>query len=100
LDDPDSTTLEAKFPGNPVNQAISDSIGMPINYLYFIGSMLAMIVCCFVAFRISREPIAPAIVCALFMAVGGWQGIIPGFLAWGLGISAIGLIVLKSRSVI
>jgi hypothetical protein len=100
ISDPDSTSLQAKFPGDPVNKAIAESIEMPIDYFYFAGAMFLIILLCFGAFIISREPIAPAAVCALCMAIGGWQGIIPPYLAWGLGIIALAVIILKSRSVV
>jgi hypothetical protein len=100
LTDPDSTNIESTFPGNPVNKAIAESLDMPINYFYFAGAMIIIIILSFIAWKISKEPIAPAIVYILCMVIGGWQGIIPVFLAWILGFIAVGVIVIKSRSVV
>jgi len=98
--DPTASALADKNPADYIARQNAAAIQMPIDFYYPVMAFFAIIILAFVAFRISKEPIAPSVVACLLLGAFGWPNIIPGWIALILILLIIGINILRMRQVV
>jgi hypothetical protein len=98
--EPNSTNIASKNPAAPYIADIATSTGVPLDYLWFLLTMVAITGAAFITYKVSHHTIPTAIVIIIGMSIGTAVSLVSVYLTVITAFICAGIIIMEVRKTV